>query len=78
MCYTTDEYAKPKTEVKYNASFPYGTDGYRTNCNNIEVGWCILFTKCNKTFLIVKISFQIESIFMGWIGLVSYISYHAA
>ena len=37
MCYTTDEYAKPKTEVKYNASFPYGTDGYRTNCNNIEV-----------------------------------------
>ena len=37
MCYTTDEYAKPKTEVEYNALFPYGTDGYRTNCDNIEV-----------------------------------------
>ncbi|KAJ7388495.1 calcium ion binding [Desmophyllum pertusum] len=35
MCYTTDEYAKPKTEVKYNADFPYESDGYRTNCNNI-------------------------------------------
>ena len=39
MCYTTDEYAKPRTEVKYNATFPYGTDGYRTNCNNIKVSW---------------------------------------
>ena len=37
MCYTTDEYAKPRTEVKYNASFPYGTGGYRTNCNQIKV-----------------------------------------
>ena len=37
MCYTTDEYAKPRTEVKYNASFPYGTGGYRTNCNHIKV-----------------------------------------
>ncbi|KAM7426060.1 hypothetical protein ABFA07_022606 [Porites harrisoni] len=26
----------PAVEVKYNALFPYGTDGYRTNCNNIE------------------------------------------
>ena len=37
MCYTTDEYAKPKTEVTYDASLPYGTDGYRTNCNQIPV-----------------------------------------
>ena len=37
MCYTTDEYAKPKTEVTYNTTFPYRTDGYRTNCNEIEV-----------------------------------------
>ncbi|KAL9971670.1 hypothetical protein ACROYT_G017867 [Oculina patagonica] len=35
MCYTTDEYVKPKTEVTYSAQFPYGTDGYRTDCNNI-------------------------------------------
>ena len=37
MCYTTDEYAKPKSEVTYNPDFPYGVDGYRTNCNNIPV-----------------------------------------
>ena len=37
MCYTTDEYVKPKTEVTYSAQFPYGSVGYRTNCNNIPV-----------------------------------------
>ena len=37
MCYTTDEYVKPKTEVTYSAQLPYGSDGYRTNCNNISV-----------------------------------------
>ena len=37
MCYTTDEYVKPKTEVTYNPKFPYGINGYRTNCNNIPV-----------------------------------------
>ncbi|KAJ7391334.1 hypothetical protein OS493_019468 [Desmophyllum pertusum] len=36
MCYTTDEYVKPKTEVAFNAQFPYGSVGYRTNCNNIS------------------------------------------
>jgi len=35
MCYTTDDEAKPRTEVTYNSAFPYGNDGYRTNCNNI-------------------------------------------
>ena len=42
MCYTTDEYAKPKTEIAYNAQFPYGADGYRTNCNNIPVSEFII------------------------------------
>ncbi|CAH3045923.1 unnamed protein product, partial [Pocillopora meandrina] len=37
MCYTTDEFVKPRTEVTYNASIPYGTVGYRTNCNNISI-----------------------------------------
>ena len=40
MCYTTDEFAKPSTEVEYKATFPYGTDGYRTNCNQIKVSGC--------------------------------------
>lgn len=35
MCYTTDDKAKPRTEVTYSSNFPYGSDGYRTNCNNI-------------------------------------------
>ncbi|KAJ7370216.1 calcium ion binding [Desmophyllum pertusum] len=35
MCYTTDEYVKLSTEVAFNAQFPYGSDGYRTNCNII-------------------------------------------
>ena len=39
MCYTTDEYVKPKTEVTYSAQLPYGSDGYRTNCNNIPVSF---------------------------------------
>ena len=37
MCYTTDDKAKPRTEVSYSSNFPYGSDGYRTNCNNIAV-----------------------------------------
>ena len=37
MCYTTDEYAKPRTEVTYSFKTPYGNDDYRTNCNNIPV-----------------------------------------
>ena len=45
MCYTTDEYATPKTEFTYSAQFPYGRDGYRTNCNNISVGYIFSVTQ---------------------------------
>ena len=37
MCYTTYRKAKPRTEVTYNPKLPYGTDGYRTDCNSIPV-----------------------------------------
>ena len=37
MCYTTDEYTKPKYEVIYSDQSPYENNGYRTNCNNIQV-----------------------------------------
>ena len=37
MCYTTTDKAKPRTQTAYNAETPYGSDGYRTNCNNIPV-----------------------------------------
>lgn len=35
MCYTTDEKARPRTQVRFNRNLMYGTDGYRSNCNNI-------------------------------------------
>ena len=35
MCYTTDNHVNTKAEI--SSKFPYGTDGYRTNCNNIPV-----------------------------------------
>ena len=53
MCYTTDEYVKPKTEVTYSAQFPYGSDGYRTNCNNIPVGCFNASTQLLPGFQIV-------------------------
>ena len=37
MCYSTDDLVNPKTEVTYDENLPYGTDGYRTDCNNIQV-----------------------------------------
>ena len=36
-CVTNRWICQPKTEYAYNAQFPYGSDGYRTNCNNIPV-----------------------------------------
>ena len=37
MCYTTADKVKPRTEVTYSDQFPYGSDGYRTDCNKIPV-----------------------------------------
>ena len=37
MCYTTDFKADPRDEIAYNPQNPYGTVGYRTDCNNILV-----------------------------------------
>lgn len=36
MCYSTDNLADPKTEVTYDENYPYGADGYRTDCNNVQ------------------------------------------
>lgn len=35
MCYTTDDKADPKDQIVFHPNKPYGTDGYRTNCNYI-------------------------------------------
>nr|XP_058957075.1 uncharacterized protein LOC131784294 [Pocillopora verrucosa] len=36
MCYSTDDLADPKTQVTYDENYPYGADGYRTDCNNVQ------------------------------------------
>ena len=41
MCYSTDNLVNLKTEVTYNETQPYGTDGYRTDCN-VKVNSLIL------------------------------------
>ncbi|XP_078363263.1 uncharacterized protein LOC144647339 [Oculina patagonica] len=35
MCYSTDDKVNLKTEVTYEENLPYGTNGYRTDCNYI-------------------------------------------
>ena len=42
MCYSTVNLVNLKTEVTFNEKLPYGTDGYRTDCNNVEVNSGIL------------------------------------
>lgn len=37
MCYSTNNSVNPKKEVTYNERRLYGTNGYRTNCNHIQV-----------------------------------------
>ena len=37
MCYSTNNTVNPETEVTYDEKLPYGTNGYRTNCNHIQV-----------------------------------------
>ena len=37
MCYSTNDTVDLTTEVTYNVSLPYGTNGYRTDCNDIQV-----------------------------------------
>lgn len=37
MCYSTNNKVNPKAEVTYDEMLPYGTNGYRTDCNNIPV-----------------------------------------
>ena len=43
MCYSTDNLVNPKTEVTYDENLPYGSDGYRTDCNNIEVNGLYIY-----------------------------------
>lgn len=58
MCYSTDNLVRPQTEVTYDENLPYGTNGYRTDCNNIEFRE-ILFvdeTTGEKAFFTYKLS----------------------
>lgn len=56
MCYTTDDKADPKDNVKYDSQKPYGTNGYSTDCNNILFAEIIFIDdqSGNKTFFTQK------------------------
>ncbi|XP_068702902.1 uncharacterized protein [Montipora foliosa] len=56
MCYTTDDKADPKDNVKYDSQKPYGTNGYSTDCNNIPFAEIIFIDhqSGNKTFFTQK------------------------
>ncbi|KAL9973368.1 hypothetical protein ACROYT_G019819 [Oculina patagonica] len=58
MCYSTDDLVKLTAEVTYDENLPYGTNGYRTDCNNIQFRE-ILFvdeTTGDKAFFTYKLS----------------------
>ena len=87
MCYTTDEFAKPRTEVKYNATFPYGTNGYRTNCNQIEVSGFSVSIKNHsqvgeiRRFLLVvndtlSVTFLMLTFTRGWALIKALLNFH--
>ena len=58
MCYTTVYKAKPKSEVNYVPQLLYGSDGYRTNCNNIAVSWSFSFVQSNLQSLVSDLFYQ--------------------
>ena len=37
MCYSTNDKVNLTAEVTFDKSLPYGTNGYRSDCNNIPV-----------------------------------------
>ena len=50
MCYTTNNLVRLTTEVTYNESLPYGTNSYRTDCNNIQVNNRLLSVGSQNSF----------------------------
>ncbi|KAL9973363.1 hypothetical protein ACROYT_G019813 [Oculina patagonica] len=58
MCYSTDNVVKLTAEVTYDANLPYGTNGYRTDCNNIQFREIIFVdeTTGDKAFFTYKLS----------------------
>lgn len=44
MCFSTNNVVNPKVEVTYDEMLPYGTNDYRTDCNNIPVNELMQFT----------------------------------
>lgn len=43
MCYTTDNLVNLTAQVTYDENLPYGRNGYRTDCRNIQVSKYFLF-----------------------------------
>ena len=43
MCYTTGNLVSLTGQVMYDENLPYGGNGYRTDCRNIQVSKYFLF-----------------------------------
>ena len=60
MCYSADDRVNPRTEVTYDKNLPYGTNGYRTDCNNIQV---ITMTFSLSGFPVLLVNYQFLFLF---------------
>lgn len=54
MCYSANNVVNPKVEVTYDEMLPYGTNGYRSDCNNIPVTVLILLSSRKMHAIILK------------------------
>ncbi|XP_020620423.1 angiopoietin-4-like [Orbicella faveolata] len=54
MCYSANNVVNPKVEVTYDEMLRYGTNGYRSDCNNIPVTVLILLSSCKMHAIILK------------------------
>ena len=63
MCYTTDDLVNMKTEVSYNPARPCGVNGYRSNCNDVEV------RMFNPNYELQYIGYYLKYIVVNWISM---------
>ena len=86
MCYTTDGVVIPRTEVTYDSNLPYGENGYRTDCNNIEVskkqnifknwnGRFAVFLSSFISFEIILLIVSFHSFFFSFYSFVRFFSW---
>ena len=58
MCYSTHDKVNLKTSVTYDENLPYGTNGYRTDCNYIQVNLLHVGVLCTSRFWLQSLIFK--------------------